>query len=277
VLHVVGGLDRFLSGARADPVAVVGARAASPYGSGVAGSLGRGLAASGLTVISGMAAGIDAAAHAGALNARPTGGEPPAGAGEVPVTVAVLPGPADRPYPRANRRLYRALCVVGVAVSEVPPGSRLRSWMFPARNRIIAGLAGMTVVVEAGERSGSLVTARFARELGRPVGAVPGQVTAPQALGSNLLLKDGATLVRGAQDVLDELLQTGSRVAPVDHRPQLTPELSGLLEAIGAGHDTAGALSRRGLLGDRALAALATLELSGYIRRGAGGRYGVVP
>jgi DNA processing protein len=199
------------------------------------------------------------------------------GADEPPPTVAVLPASADRPYPKANRRLYRELLTLGAAVSELPPTTRIRSWMFPARNRIIAGLTGMTVVVEAGTRSGSLVTARLARELGRPLGAVPGRVTSPQSTGSNALLKDGAALVRGAQDVLDLLFETGSRIAPVDYRPQLNPELSALLQAIGAGHDTAGALSRRGLLGERGLAALATLELSGYVRREAGGRYGVVP
>ena len=277
VLHVAGSLDRFLAGAGKDPVAVVGARAASPYGTGVARSLARGLAAAGLTVISGMAAGIDAAAHAGALSARRAAGEFTPCADEPPATVAVLPAAADRPYPKANRRLYRELRNSGAAVSELPPGTRVRSWMFPARNRIIAGLTGMTVVVEAGRRSGSLVTARLARELGRPVGAVPGRVTSPQSTGSNALLKDGAALVRGAQDVLDVLFEAGSRIAPVDHRPRLNPELSALLQAIGVGHDTAGALSRRGLLGERGLAALATLELSGYIRREAGGRYGVMP
>jgi DNA processing protein len=277
VLHVAGSLDRFLSAAAADPVAVVGARAASPYGIGVARSLGRGLAAAGLTVISGMAAGIDGAAHAGALSVRQTAGEPPPGGDERPPTVAVLPGPADRPYPKANRRVYREVCATGAAVSELPPGSRVRSWMFPARNRIIAGLAEMTVVVEAGQRSGSLVTARFAQALGRLVGAVPGRVTSPQSAGSNSLLKDGAALVRGGQDVLDLVFEAGSRIVPVDHRPQLNPELAALLQAIGAGHDTPAALGRTGLLGERALAALATLELSGYIRREAGGRYGVVP
>ena len=277
VLHVAGGLDRFLLGAAGDAVAVVGARAASPYGIAVARSLGRGLAAADLTVISGMAAGIDAAAHAGALSILPADGGPSPRAREFPLTLAVLPGPADRPYPKVNRHLYRELCAVGAAVSELPPGSRVRSWMFPARNRIIAGLGAMTVVVEAGKRSGSLVTARFARELGRPVGAVPGRVTSPQAVGSNSLLRGGAALVRGPQDVLDLLFEAGSRVVPVDHRPQLNSELSELLQAIGAGHDTPAALSRRGLLGERALAALATLELSGYIRRESGGRYGVVP
>jgi DNA processing protein len=277
VLHVAGSLDRFLAGAGTDPVAVVGARAASPYGTGIARSLGRGLAAAGLTVVSGMASGIDAAAQAGALGARRADGELTSRDDEPPPTVAVLPASADRPYPKANRRLYRELLAAGAAVSELPPGTRIRSWMFPARNRIIAGLAEMTVVVEAGRRSGSLVTARLARELGRPVCAVPGRVTSPQSTGSNALLKDGAALVRGAQDVLDQLFEAGSRVAPVDYRPRLSPELSALLQAIGAGHDTAGALNRRGLLGERGLAALATLELSGYIRREAGGRYGVVP
>lgn len=276
-LHVAGSLDRLVAGAGADPVAIVGARGASPYGIAIARSLGRGLTAAGLTVVSGMAAGIDAAAHAGALSLGRSAAEPQLDGGESPPALAVLAASADRAYPRANRRLHRDLIATGAVLSELPPRVAVRSWMFRARNRIIAALAQMTVVVEAGERSGSLVAARFARELGRPVGAVPGRITSPQAVGTNSLLKDGAALVRSAQDVLDVLFEAGSRIAPVDHRPQLNPELSALVDAIGAGHDTAGALTRRGLLGERGLAALATLELSGYIRREAGGRYAVVP
>ena len=264
VLHVDGGLERLTYLMAEDPVALVGSRRASAYGLEVARSLGRGLAVAGVTVVSGMAHGIDSAAHAGALDA----GMP---------TVAVLPGSADRPYPAGKRALHRRIVAGGVAVSEIAPGTSVRRWMFPARNRIIAALAAMTVVVEAGERSGSLVTARLARGIGRPVGAVPGRVTTPQAAGSNALLASGgAFAVRGPQDVLDHLFgageRIGSRAAPAGRR---RPSSRPLLAAIAEGHETAAALARAGFEPDKGLAALAALELEGFVRRVAGGRFRV--
>jgi DNA processing protein len=264
VLYVAGGLDRFLGLAAGDPVAVVGARRASPYGLDLARSLGRGLGSSGVAAISGMALGIDSAAHAGALSC----GGP---------TIAVLPGPADAPYPRSRRGLYRKLVDGGAVVSELPPGIPIRRWMFPARNRIIAALAAMTVIVEAAARSGALITARWARELGRPVGAVPGRVTSPQAAGPNDLLADGARVVRDPQDVLDALFGSGVRTVATDSRPALDDELRALLKAIANGHETAAELARAGVAPERALVGLASLELYGYIRRGAGGRFAVIP
>jgi DNA processing protein len=264
VLHVVGGLDRFLELAVRDPVAIVGSRAASSYGTGVARSLGAALGRAGVTVVSGMAHGIDSAAHAGALDAQAP-------------TIAVLPGPADRPYPASRRGLHRRVVATGAAVSELPPDSPVRRWMFPARNRIIAALAAMTVVVEAGERSGSLVTAGFAQQLARPVGAVPGQITRPQAAGSNALLAGGATVVRGPQDVLDALFGVGVREAANDDRPELTDELALLLAGLADGHGTSTALVRAGYEPEEGLAALASLELAGYVRREGGGRYAVIP
>jgi DNA processing protein len=264
VLHVAGGIERLLALVAGEPAAIVGARRATPYGLEMARSLGRGLARAGLTVLSGMALGIDSAAHAGALEA-------PAG------TIAVLPGPAERPYPARGRALHRRIVAGGAAVSELPCGSPVWRWTFRARNRIIAALAATTVVVEAGERSGSLLTARFARALGRPVGAVPGRVTSATSAGPNGLLAAGAYVVRGPQDVVDELFGAGVRVAAPEPRETLTPELRRLLGAIGEGHDTAGALARAGFGADRALSALASLELAGYVRRGAGGRWRVVP
>ena len=260
VLHVAGGLERFLDLAHAESVALVGARRASPYGREMARSLGRSLASTGVTIISGMALGADAAAHEGALAAP--------GA-----TIAVLPGGAERPYPPASRALYRRILGTGAAVSELPPATAARRWMFPARNRIIAALAAMTVVVEAGERSGALITARVAKGLGRPTGAVPGRVTTPTAAGSNRLLADGAPVVRDAQDVLDELFGAGTRTAARRHRRQLTPELEAVLAAVAAGDDTPSALERAGFAVADALAALAELELAGYLRRDAGGRF----
>lgn len=264
MLHVAGGLDRFLALVAEDPVAIVGARAASPYGTGVARSLGAALGRAGVTVLSGMAHGIDAAAHVGALDAQAP-------------TIAVLPGPADRPYPASRRALHRRLLATGAAVSELPPGTPVRRWMFPARNRIIAALAAMTVVVEAGERSGSLVTAAFASQLARPVGAVPGQITRPQAAGANALLAGGATVVRGPQDVLDALFGAGVRSAVGDDRPELTEELALLLAGLADGHGTSTALVQAGYEPDEGLAALASLELAGYVRRDGGGRYAVIP
>jgi len=263
VLHVAGGLRRFRALVAEDPVAIVGARRATPYGLEVARSLARGLASAGVTVLSGMALGVDGAAHAGAL----------AVAGP---TVAVLPAGADRPYPAAKRALHAQIRATGAAVSELPPRSEVRRWTFAARNRIIAALSAMTIVVEAGERSGALLTAGFARSLGRPVGAVPGRVNSPLSTGSNALLASGAHVVRGPQDVLDALFGAGARAAPGTRLPTLRPELRRLLGAIGEGHDTASALARAGFGSADGLAALAALELSGHIRREPGGRFAIV-
>ncbi len=271
VLHVAGGMTRFLAAAAAEPVAIVGSRSASSYGTSVARSLARSLARAGVPVISGMAVGIDSAAHRGALEARD---REPAGGG---TTIAVLPGSADQPYPRGGCGLHRRVVREGSAISELPPGVGVRSWMFLARNRIIAGLAAMTIVVEAGSRSGALLTARCAAALGRELGAVPGRITAPQAAGSNRLLKQGANVVCSAQDVLDLLFEAGSRTAPADDRPDLSQRLRAVLAAIEQGHDTPGALLGQGILAADGLAALASLELAGYVRRGAGGRLTVVP
>jgi DNA processing protein len=230
----------------------------------MAGELGRGLGYAGITVVSGMALGIDSAAHAGALE---VGGP----------TVAVLPGSAHRPYPAGKRALHRRIVAAGAAVSELGPGTSVRRWMFLARNRIIAGLAAMTVVVEAAEHSGSLVTARAAAGLGRPVGAVPGRVTTPQAAGPHELLASAACLVRGPQDVLDHLFGAGVRLAGGADRREPPRELRPLLVAIAEGHETGIAMARAGLSPAEGLAALAALELEGFVRRGPGGRFEVAP
>jgi DNA processing protein len=264
VLHVVGGRERFLALLAEDAVAIVGSRRGSAYGLEAARSLGRGLGAAGVTVVSGMALGIDSAAHAGALEA---GG----------ATVAVLPSGAERPYPASKRGLYRRIVESGVAVSELPPGSESRRWGFPARNRIIAGLCAMTVVVEAGERSGSLITAGVAEDLGRALGAVPGRVTSALSAGTNDLLARGARVVRDAADVLDAVFGVGVRTVPAPPTGgSLRDELGDLLGAIGAGYDTLGALIASGHAVEPALTGLAELELAGHVRREAGGRYVVL-
>jgi DNA processing protein len=252
-----------------DPaVALVGARRAGPYGLDVAAELGRALAAAGVLVVSGLALGIDSAAHEGALSA---GG----------ATLAVLPCAPQRPYPASRRGLHRRILATGMAVSELGPGVAARRWMFPARNRIIAALAGATVVVAAGERSGALVTARAARELGRPVGAVPRPVRSPLSRGPHELLRQGSFLVAGPEDILDALLGPGRRPSahPSARRPGrrshpgLEPELEGLLRAIAEGRSTTEAFAAAGLDAARGMAALAALELVGYVRRQPGGRY----
>ena len=211
----------------ADAVAVVGARRATQYGLTVAHDLGRGLSAAGVSVVSGLALGVDAAAHTGALD----GGAPP---------VAVLAGGADRPYPASKRHLYAAVREAGAVVSEMPPGLGIHRWAFVARNRLIAALARVVVVVEATERSGSLTTADLGAELGRTVAAVPGRMTCATASGTNGLLRDGAVLVRTVRDVLDALAElTGAAVrAARRHARRSTPASRQLLEQIGAGHST---------------------------------------
>jgi DNA processing protein len=173
----------------APAVAVVGARSCSPYGRHVARMLGRELAAAGLVVLSGMARGIDGEAHRGALDA---GGR----------TVAVLGCGVDRDYPAAHRDLARQICEQGLVVSEYAPGVEPAPWRFPARNRVIAGLAAVTIVVEARERSGALITADLALEEGREVFAVPGEITSGLSTGTNRLLALGATPLTQVEDVM---------------------------------------------------------------------------
>ena len=275
VLHVLGdavalGGAGLLDGSG---VALVGARNPLPYGREVAASLARGLAAAEVTVVSGMAMGIDSVAHATAV--------------ERGRTVAVLATGADRPYPARSRELHRRIARRGCVVSELPPGHPPRRWAFPARNRLIAALSAGTVVVEGGERSGSLITADFAAELGRFVAAVPGHVTSAMSAGPHALLKAGAELVRDAQDVLD-LLQSSTRAyAPVivgagDPEPRraaaavppdLPAPLRDLLRRVEGG---AGSLAELATGSGDALAVaggLAELEARGLITRVFGGRY----
>jgi len=243
-------------------VGIVGSRRATGYGLETARALGRGLAAAGITVVSGMALGVDSAAHTGALE---VGGP----------TIAVLAGGADRPYPASKASLYRTIAGgAGCVVSEMPPGFTPFKWGFPARNRIIAGLADATIVVEAAHRSGSLITADFAQELGRIVAAVPGPVSSLTSAGTNALLRDGAELIRDAQDMLDTLLGPG--VVAVQRGPdlaRLSPRLRALVERLGGRPLSPGALLRPGDDVDATLAALSELELLGYIHRVPGGTY----
>jgi|SRR5688572_25329232 len=171
-------------------VAIVGARSCSSYGASVARTLGRELAGAGLVVVSGLARGVDGEAHRGAIEAGGT-------------TVAVLGCGVNRVYPAAHAELARRVMEHGLIVSEYAPGVEPAPWRFPARNRVIAGLAAATVVVEARERSGALITADLALEEGREVFAVPGEITSALSAGTNALLRIGATALTSSADVLE--------------------------------------------------------------------------
>jgi len=220
----------------------------------MAGLLGRGLGAAGLPVVSGLALGIDAAAHRACLEA---GGAP----------IAVLAGGPDIPYPRRHAGLHSAVRGEGLVLSERPPGSRPFRWSFPARNRIMAGLARMTVVVEAAEPSGSLITSTVAEDIGRAVGAVPGQVTSRRAAGSNGLLRDGAALIRSPADVLEELFGAGCSLPERASEPEpADTRLRQVLEAVEQGLAPAAIAERCGLSASEVRTALARLEGAGYVK-----------
>src|SRR5436305_2660178 len=209
-------------------VTIVGARRATSYGREIARELGQDLARAGMVVVSGLAFGIDACAHRGAVE----GGR----------TIAVLGCGPDVAYPASHRSLWRRICECGLVISEFPPGATPWRWTFPARNRIMAGPAGMTVVVAAATRSGSLITTDLAVDLGRDLGAVPGPVTSRASAGPNALLASGAHVVRDAQDVLDALLGPGrERVEPT--LPDLAPDLEAALAAVEAGNSTCDAVA----------------------------------
>jgi DNA processing protein len=230
-------------------VAVVGARACSGYGASVARSLARDLAAAGLVVVSGLARGIDAEAHRGALAA----GGP---------TVAVLGCGIDRDYPAAHAELARRVAAADLVVSEYAPGVEPAPWRFPARNRVVAGLCAVTVVVEARERSGALITADLALDEGREVFAVPGEITSALSAGTNGLLGLGATPLTAAADVLASF-----GVEPAAPVPSgLEGVAARLLELVRCAPAGADELARRASLGAGEVArALVELELAGLV------------
>jgi DNA processing protein len=241
-------------------VAIVGARSCSPYGSQVARSIARELASAGLVVVSGLARGIDGEAHRGTLDA---GGR----------TIAVLGCGIDRNYPRSHAQLALRIREQGAVVSEYPPGVEPAPWRFPARNRIIAGLCVATIVVEARERSGALITADFALELGREVFAVPGEITSALSAGTNDLLRQGAAPLLAAVDVLAAL-----GLEPAPRRAGAISETAALVlaEVTDIARDVDGLVRATGRSTGEISAALVELELAGLVTA-AEGLYRVSP
>lgn len=272
VLYVAGELT---DGSDSPAVAVVGSRKADPYGREVAELFSRSLAAAGVTIVSGFARGVDAAAHKGALSAP--GGR----------TVAVLGCGLGVDYPAGHGALGKEIAGRGALVSELPCGTGPRAWHFPVRNRVIAALASGVLVVQAAPRSGSLVTAKHALDLGREIWAVPGRIFDDRSVGPHALIRDGAALVQHPREILEVLLpgprtlplfpegSAGSGAAP-EPEPEPPAGLAGEVLAVMSGTARAPEeLSAAvGVSVDQVLGALLELELGGRVRRMPGGLYG---
>ena len=241
-------------------LAIVGSRNATKQGEANAAAFAATLAGAGLTVVSGLAAGIDAAAHRGALDAPAS-------------TIAVIGTGIDRIYPARNAGLAREIAEKGVILSEFPLGTPPIANNFPRRNRLIAGLARGCLVVEAAQQSGSLITARLAAEAGREVFAIPGSIHSPQSKGCHALIKQGAKLVETAQDILEEL-RWEKVVNPASLPPVPAAETDPVLLALGGDPcDLDTLAARTGLAADALLARLLPLELAGRVAPLPGGRY----
>jgi len=267
-LYVIGSVAAL----KTPQLAMVGARAASPVGRAIAREFAGALAHAGLTITSGLAAGIDAASHEGAL----------AAAG---CTIAVLGTGPDRVYPRENAALARRIEGAGALISEFARGTGPQRWNFPRRNRLISGLSLGTLVVEAAQRSGSLITARCAGEQGREVFAVPGSIRSPLSRGCHRLLREGAHLVEEPSDVLRELnfsildqqltLFDGGGGDRGAGGTRLDKAYEMLLDALGFEPTTIDTLvARSGLSGESIASMLLILELEGRIAPFPGGLYG---
>ena len=258
VLWVRGRVDALARPA----VAIVGSRAGSPYALAVAERLAADLSARGLAIVSGLARGVDSAAHRGALAERG-------------VTLGVLGSGADIVYPREHTALAAEMAASGALVSELAPGTPPKPFFFPRRNRIISGLSRAVVVIEAGEKSGSLITARMALEQGREVLAVPGNVLTGRNRGAHALLRDGAKIVETADDIFEELgpVNPGpaSNVGAAPGGPSGDPVLASL--PAGEACDLDVIAERSGLSTARLLPRLFELEMRGLVRRAGGGRF----
>ena len=257
LLYVKGRTDLLADSA----LAIVGSRNATPQGIANAESFARAASQAGVTIVSGLALGCDAAAHRGGLE----------GAGS---TVAVIGTGADRVYPARNQALAHAIADNGAIVSEFPLGTPPLAANFPRRNRILAGLARGVLVVEAAERSGTLITARLAAEQGREVFAIPGSIHSPLSKGCHKLIKQGAKLVESAQDILEEIGIVAAEGRARAHDDKLDEEARGLLDALGYDPcDVDTLLERSGLTADALYPILLRMELDGRIAKLAGGLY----
>lgn len=273
MLYGMGSVACDLNAIAQHTIAMVGSRNPTPQGVINARQFAQALAEAGLTVVSGMALGIDGAAHEGALAG--------AGAGQV-ATVAIVGTGLDRVYPRQHLDLAHRIGAAGMLLSEYPLGTPPHPTNFPKRNRIISGLARGTLVVEAALKSGSLITARLALEQGKDVFAIPGSIHATQARGCHALIKQGAKLVESAQDVLEELGEFGASFAPdlIASHAVDTSDLaefgdeSSLLQALGFDPCSLDVLqARTGIATAPLQAELMTLELSGEVQRLPGGLF----
>jgi DNA processing protein len=290
MLHLAGAVERLGELGERPIVAIVGTRQATDYGMEMARSLARGLTASGVTVAGSLSDGIAVAAQEGALEVE--------GA-----TITVMDGGLDVSCPARRRVLHKRLLSTGCLVAELPCGCTPRKWCYPARERIVAALAQLTIVVEADEHPADLLGACVARALGRTVAAVPGRVTSPVSRGTHALLLGGAALVRGPGDALELLHASNSSLWPRDGRDMpeeaapiavtpavgasmtralptrtsttagLEPRLRRVLEQVGAGRDTPAQLTAGSEAPAEMLLALSELELMGLLTRGDGDRY----
>ncbi|HSV54679.1 MAG TPA: DNA-processing protein DprA [Burkholderiaceae bacterium] len=253
-------------------IAIVGSRNPTPQGEFNAREFAKALSEAGLTVVSGLALGVDGAAHQGALDGASPGANPLA-------TIAVVGTGLDRVYPKRHLELAHRIAQQGLLLSEFPLGTPALAENFPKRNRIISGLSQATLVVEAALRSGSLITARMASEQGRDVFAVPGSIHSPQSCGCHALIKQGAKLVESAQDVLEELkvpAAPGARpqARQADHQPEAGTAQSELLAQLGFDPVSLDALvARTGMDAAQLQVRLLELELSGDVARLPGGLF----
>jgi DNA processing protein len=249
-------------------IAIVGSRLASTYGKYTTERISRELALKGLTIVSGMARGIDSVAHRGALTAHGR-------------TIAVLGSGLDVIYPPENKKLYADIIQNGAVISEFPLGTPPRSANFPTRNRIISGMSYGVVIVEAGEKSGSLITARLALEQGREVFAVPGSIDAAGSRGTNKLIKQGAKLIENTDDILEEILPQFERTIvlkphSIANSEAIAAKSSEIFSAVdqkiidfisGSRVHIDDLISSTGLSSADILSALTTLELKGMVRQ----------
>lgn len=232
-------------------VAIVGTRHPTRYGERVATDVASAMARAGACIVSGMAYGVDACAHRAALA---VGG----------ATAAVLGTGVDQIYPAGHRRLYGEIATSGVVLSEFPPGTAAFKGCFPRRNRIIAGLSQLTIVIEAGVKSGALITASYALDYDRKVAAVPGPIDSPQSAGSNLLLRDGAHVIASVDDALSLLQLRGAESFSPPLR--LGQDEASIWDVVAAAaSNTDELVARTGLDAHRCLVAVTNLELQGLV------------